>query len=732
MKLRDIILSVVLVAISSCAKQEIDTTNGVPVDGVKINYSLPVSTVVETRTADKSADESLINSMSILVFEDKGGVADKFVEIRQATIYADGSALVKLTSSDGVKRIVRIVANADAIIAAAGDIFDPTTATWATISAALKVGTITVDGSGVPTSTLPTTPLPMFSDEIKLDKIEPGVTAITTSLKSGYAKVSLSSTDAKLVVTGIALHNAPAQGGSIFKTVPTLSTTRADYHKLPFTTAVNYILPTKVDDTHKVDLIVRGKYDGQTEDTYYRIVLSKPMPDGSRGLFNFLSNHHYVVTITEVGVQGYPTIEDALANEPSNVIIDIDVDFGDNNGMANNGQYCMKITNTTHEITGNGTNVEISKLTTDAPQTTKRSVEIISSVSDGEFLVKDVTLVADGTITVTTKDIGGGGVVRVTVGNLHQDITITNTDKSITLVDTDEKAFLTASSSTVAYALSTELSDKLGLTAEPTKVTLTRKDVLHTGLKYVGKMTVTDAAAKVSYTVPVSMEMYTVNVGGTLKLSTDKTRNYWSGGLGWATNHLTMTNIGSYVGMMVSVDPDHRDGMYFKWMTEWGGKSLNGPFSDGSGRTNASVGYNVWIDIPAGNIASNPKKYDPCLNAGAIPGISSGSVDWRKGYWRSPNRADVEAMRGGVALGTAGKLIKAGARDYVNGRLRLTGYSWLHNSSGVIINNLGAIHIDGEFTGDKCVVYRMDDDKYPDTEKVHGASVRCVRDNTRQ
>lgn len=509
MKLRDIILSVVLVAISSCAKQEIDTTDGVAKGMVRVNYSLPVSTVVETRTADKSADESLINSMSILVFEDKGGVADKFVEIRQATISADGSASVKLTSSDRARRIVRIVANADAIIAAAGEsVFNPKTATWATISAALKVGTITVDGSGTPTSALPTTPLPMFSDEIKLDKIEPGVTAITTSLKSGYAKVSLSSTDAKLVVTGIALHNAPAEGGSIFGTVPpTLSTQRADYHKLPFTTAVNYILPTKVNDTHKVDLIVKGKYDGQTEDTYYRIVLSKPMPDGSRELFNFLSNHHYAVTITEVGVQGYPTIEDALANEPSNVIIDIDTDFGDNNGMANNGQYCMKITNTTHEITGNGTNVEISKLTTDAPQTTKRSVEIISSVSDGEFLVKDAAFAADGTITVTTNDIGGGAIIRVTVGNLHQDIAITNADKPIALVDTDEKAHLTvASKNAVTYALSAELSDKIGVTAEPTKVTLARKDVLHTGLKYEGKMTVTDAAAKVSYTVAVSTQ----------------------------------------------------------------------------------------------------------------------------------------------------------------------------------------------------------------------------------
>lgn len=446
MKLKNIILLMLFIALSSCAKQELgDNPNGgIPTDEVRINYSLPVATVVETRS-DKTVDEATVSSMHILVFEDKDGVADKFVEIKEATIATDGTSTAKLSSSDGAKHHVRILANAQTIIDVAlainSDLFNPATATWISVSSALLVGTISTDGSGKPTSALPSTPLPMMSDDVMLNKIEPGITDVGTTaepvvLKSGYAKVTLQSTDAKLAVTGVALHNAPAVGGTIFTTVIPTSATRANYHKangFVFGTTQNYLFPTTVDasvDAPKIDLIIKGHFDGETDATYYRISLSKPATGGTREYFNIQANYHYAVTLTSVGVHGYPTIEEAINNPYSNIIYDTDTEMGDNNGMASNGQYCMKITNTNYEVTTTGAGVVLSKLTTDAPTTAQRSVHIISSVSDGEFLIKDVAIGADGNITATTADIGGTAIVRVAVGNLSQDITITNEDKS--------------------------------------------------------------------------------------------------------------------------------------------------------------------------------------------------------------------------------------------------------------------------------------------------------------
>lgn len=438
MKLRDIILPVVLLAMSSCAKQELDgNTNGVPADGVKVNYSLSVATMVETRADDKNTDESQLNSMHVLVFEENQGMADRFVEIKQAMITSEGT-IVKLSSSGGARRIVRIVANAAAIIQAAGeDIFKPeSNPTWESISKALKVGSINVDDAGAPSSTLPTTPLPMFSEAIPLNKIEPGLTSIGTvaapvKLKSGYSKVSLACSDTKLVITGVALHNAPAKGYSLFADATTsdVVTERVNYHAATtfmFDKSVNYLFPTKVTEASFVDMIVKGRYGGDSEDTFYRIALSKPQADSTRQRFNFQANYHYAVTITKAGTHGYPSKQQAADSPYSNIIVDIDVsDLG--NEVVSNGQYYMSISDLRYEVRGDLDSVKIATLKTDAPSKVERSVKVIS----GADVISKVELNGDE-IRATTKNIKDGrATVRVIVGNLYQDIVITNTDPSV-------------------------------------------------------------------------------------------------------------------------------------------------------------------------------------------------------------------------------------------------------------------------------------------------------------
>lgn len=109
-------MSIVLIMASSCTRQELnDNQGGGLQDGVRINFSLPVSTVVETRSG-KTPDESQLNSMHVLVFEYVDYSATKLVEVCKAITIDNGISIVQLSSSKGKPRAVRIIANADAII----------------------------------------------------------------------------------------------------------------------------------------------------------------------------------------------------------------------------------------------------------------------------------------------------------------------------------------------------------------------------------------------------------------------------------------------------------------------------------------------------------------------------------------------------------------------------------------------------------------------------------------
>ncbi|MEG1671630.1 MAG: hypothetical protein RR278_06505, partial [Mucinivorans sp.] len=67
------------------------------------------------------------------------------------------------------------------------------------------------------------------------------------------------------------------------------------------------------------------------------------------------------------------------------------------------------------------------------------------------------------------------------------------------------------------------------------KITFKRKDMVHDGKKYSGAMRIIYSSTVPSIYIPVSIEQYSVNIGGTLKTSADGLKKYWSGGVNWAT-----------------------------------------------------------------------------------------------------------------------------------------------------------------------------------------------------
>lgn len=96
-------------------------------------------------------------------------------------------------------------------------------------------------------------------------------------------------------------------------------------------------------------------------------------------------------------------------------------------------------------------------------------------------------------------------------------------------------------------------------------------------------------------------------------------------------------------------------------------------------------------------------------------------------YWRSPTEIELKAM---IDAG-AHVWIKAGARSYMNGRLKLSGHTWLDKIKGLQNDDFGGIFIDG-VVGVLARFYRPHDNTFHGVDKDQGDLVRCVRDNKRQ
>lgn len=139
----------------------------------------------------------------------------------------------------------------------------------------------------------------------------------------------------QLELTGMALYNAPAWG-TIAPFVYNNATQEYEFEKGSLTPSLKPdVLNAEMQDYPRIKsfdvfekqnegvdnpsfIILKGKYGGQTNECYYKIVLVK---DKSRGtLYDFMRNTHYKVKLIGVSSAGYNSLEEAVAGPPSNNI----------------------------------------------------------------------------------------------------------------------------------------------------------------------------------------------------------------------------------------------------------------------------------------------------------------------------------------------------------------------------------------------------------------------------
>ena len=96
---------------------------------------------------------------------------------------------------------------------------------------------------------------------------------------------------------------------------------------------------------------------------YYRLDIARGNGHGeTKEFLDILRNHHYIITITKVGWQGYSTIENALKAPGSNLEYTITDDV-DGNNIISNGQYAIATDRSSVEVISNmGTVKDFIKL----------------------------------------------------------------------------------------------------------------------------------------------------------------------------------------------------------------------------------------------------------------------------------------------------------------------------------------------------------------------------------
>lgn len=88
------------------------------------------------------------------------------------------------------------------------------------------------------------------------------------------------------------------------------------------------------------ELIIGGRYNGSTVDTYYRIAFM----DVSGSALPLLRNYKYTVNIISVGGAGYATMKDALNNIPMNIEVELaKLNDGGFTVISTDGQYILAL-----------------------------------------------------------------------------------------------------------------------------------------------------------------------------------------------------------------------------------------------------------------------------------------------------------------------------------------------------------------------------------------------------
>ncbi|WP_291528890.1 hypothetical protein [Bacteroides sp. UBA939] len=172
-------------------------------------------------------------------------------------------------------------------------------------------------------------------------------------------------------------------------------------------------------------LIVRGKYKdatGSVVSGYYRMDIVKRNDDGTYTPYSIERNHCYTLTITKIETCGYRSVNEAIANKPSNTESQVIVTDANSYNVVSNGHYYLGVTNTAFISYGAATSQTITTIASNAPSGNYTNYGIPDILDGSSFTVP--TTKVDFNADLSGAAVNYTGVATVRAGNLVQYITI--------------------------------------------------------------------------------------------------------------------------------------------------------------------------------------------------------------------------------------------------------------------------------------------------------------------
>ncbi len=316
---------------SACTDDTFSGTSPVRMEGkasIPLVVTIPDAQIVQTRTGG-SGDAS-IEKLNVLLFDNSAGDTNEGGVKLVAHRSVDGTAAtVELPLSSGSSRLVYVVANAGKYLSTlpVSDTDLKETGggykySLTDIRSMLTTASVSPDDKGFVTGdALPGIPVPM-SGVVRFDSGLTSADAISVQLVRLLSKISVSTPlpASKFKIKGLTICNG-AQTGNIL-----MPASAADDGKgsgrmgYSVVDSLLYAYPTLVGGAgnQPVSVVVEAEYDGRAESSFYRLLISTDLSSPDNGL-SLQRNHHYLIKINKVNINGYKNLDTAIASPPSNV-----------------------------------------------------------------------------------------------------------------------------------------------------------------------------------------------------------------------------------------------------------------------------------------------------------------------------------------------------------------------------------------------------------------------------
>nr|WP_082073372.1 hypothetical protein [Bacteroides acidifaciens] len=328
----------------SCTDNTFSDAGSIRTEGnarIPFSVTIPDAEIVQTRGG--GTNDSSVERLNVLLFDNSMSSTNeadiKLVAHRSISDMTTNSVELPLSTDS---RVVYVVANCGSGLAdvpvvdkdlMAGDTYKYS---LADIRAKLTTKLLGhpdsdsfVSGSDIPG-------LPVFmSGSLNFDHGMTSNVVIDVTLIRSVAKISVSTplASSAFEIVGLTICNGEQTGGIL--PPPTGTSDTQGTARMGYTVnadSVLYAYPTYVSGTSNppVSIVVEARFEGLATSSFYRLLLDTGLTDEKKGI-SLQRNHHYLVKINRVSMNGYKDLQTAIKSPANN----IDYNVTDNNSFSN-------------------------------------------------------------------------------------------------------------------------------------------------------------------------------------------------------------------------------------------------------------------------------------------------------------------------------------------------------------------------------------------------------------